>query len=245
MASAFDNCTKLKHIELPDELYGIGESAFRNTALTEIELPEKLNYINSYAFLGTNIKELVIPESVDTLYKGSLYCKALEKVLIKGYLEYAYNAFSITTAKHYPEEILFVNSQDSGVIENFGDIRKNEETGYWEAVVFEDNTWYGYTEEEMFTSGAYDYVVTPENEAIIISYNGSSKGTLYVENIRHDYKDIPVVEIGPYAFAECNLEKVYIAPSVKRIHYAAFLNSKNLNLGSKIHMTYKLNSLVE
>ena len=46
MASAFDNCTKLKHIELPDELYGIGDSAFRDTALTEIELPEKLNYIN-------------------------------------------------------------------------------------------------------------------------------------------------------------------------------------------------------
>ncbi|MEE1011525.1 MAG: leucine-rich repeat protein [Acutalibacteraceae bacterium] len=227
-ASAFDNCTKLKHIELPDELYSIGESAFRDTALTEIELPEKLNYISSYAFMGTNIKELVIPESVDTLYKGSLYCKALEKVIIKGYLKHGYNAFSITTTKHFPEEILFVNSQPSGVIDDFGDIKKNEETGYWEAVVFEGNNWYGYTEEDMFTDGAFDYVVTPENEAIIVSYNSSSKGTLYIDNIRHNYKDIPVVEIGPFAFAECNLEKVYIAPSVKRIHYAAFLNSKNL-----------------
>ena len=227
-ASAFDNCTKLKHIELPDELYSIGQRAFYGTALTEIELPEKLNYINSYAFIGTNIKELVIPESVESLFLGSLYCKALEKVIIKGYLDYGYNPFSITTAKHYPEEILFVHSQPSSVIEVFGDIKKNEETGYWEAVVFEKDTWYGYTEEDMFTSGAYDYFVTPENEAIIISYNSSAKGTLYVENIRHNYKDIPVVEIGPYAFAECNLEKVYIGSSVKRIHHSAFMNSKNL-----------------
>ena len=227
--SAFENCKKLTSVKLPEGLWSIGERAFYGTGLTEIDLPDNLYSIKAFAFTGTNIKELVIPGNVEHFYQYSLYCPSLEKIVFEGHLKSISGAFlASNTTKHYPKEILFANSQPSNVIEAFGDLVKNEETGYWEAVFFEDDTWYGYTDEDVHTNGTVDYIVTPENEAILVNYNLESRGSYYVNTIKHNYQYIPVVEIAPYAFYQCNLEKITVASSVRRIHYGAFAESKRL-----------------
>lgn len=237
--SAFENCSKLTSIKLPENLYCIYSRAFYGTALSEIDLPEKkLSYIYSQPFDKTNIKELVIPECVNNLGQGSLYCETLEKVIIEGY---TFRTFSSVFSKRiivdgkaryvarYPEEILFLHSQSTSVIEVFDDMRKNEETGYWEPVIFKEGyAYYDYTDNDIVSNGTFDYIVTPEQEVIIISYNLKSTGTLGINTIYEHGRYLPVVEIAPYAFYGCNLKKISISPSVKRIGYAAFMDSENL-----------------
>ncbi|MBE6770965.1 MAG: leucine-rich repeat domain-containing protein [Ruminococcaceae bacterium] len=237
--SAFENCSKLTSIKLPENLYTIYGRAFYGTALSEIDLPQKnLRYIYNQTFDKTNIKELVIPECVNNLGQGSLYCETLDKVTIEGY---TFRTFSSVFSKRiivdgkaryiarYPEEIFFLHSQSSSVIEVFDDMRKNEETGYWEPVIFKEGyAYYDYTDNDIVSNGTFDYIVTPDQEVILMSYNLKSNGTININTIYENGKYLPVVEIAPYAFYGCNLTKIYISSYVKRIGYGAFMDSENL-----------------
>ncbi len=236
--SAFENCTKLSSIKLPEELYRISERAFYGTALTEINLPENLMSIDEYAFTKTQITELIIPENVEYLFDCSLYCETLEKVFFEGYLK---SASSKTFSKiitvnnkneyinHYPEEISFRHSQAYNIIDYlFNDMEKNEETGFWEPVFYEGDYYKEYNESDVISDSNYDYVITPENEVIILAYIPDYRGSVTVDKINTHLGELPVVEIAPYAFYGCELKSVIISSSVKRIGYAAFKDSKNL-----------------
>ena len=52
-SSAFDNCTSLTSITIPDSVTSIGYSAFYYcTSLTSINIPDSVTSIDSYAFYG-------------------------------------------------------------------------------------------------------------------------------------------------------------------------------------------------
>lgn len=54
---AFDGCSNLKEIEIPNGIETIGRTAFRNCALTSLVIPESVKSIDSYAF--NNCKHLM------------------------------------------------------------------------------------------------------------------------------------------------------------------------------------------
>lgn len=54
---AFDGCSNLKEIEIPNGIETIGSTAFRNCALTSLVIPESVKSIDSYAF--NNCKHLM------------------------------------------------------------------------------------------------------------------------------------------------------------------------------------------
>ena len=83
---AFDNCTDLNSVVLPESLWGgIGSCAFRNTNISSIVLPESVSYIGSHAFQGTKLSSIVIPKHVSDIRKGIFReCQYLTSIVVDG-----------------------------------------------------------------------------------------------------------------------------------------------------------------
>ncbi len=66
---AFQNCTNLKSVQLPDVLREIGDEAFKNcTGLTDIRFPYMLDSIGSRAFADcTALKRVILPQDCERL----------------------------------------------------------------------------------------------------------------------------------------------------------------------------------
>ncbi|MCR5077056.1 MAG: leucine-rich repeat domain-containing protein [Prevotella sp.] len=65
---AFDRCTGLKNIVLPEGVTEIGDGAFLNSGITSIRLPQSLQRIKTKAFAGcTELKSITIPEGVEEI----------------------------------------------------------------------------------------------------------------------------------------------------------------------------------
>lgn len=81
---AFNGCTGVTAINLPEGLTKIGGSAFRDTQITQIKIPSTVKEIGVELFsMCSNLKSIEIPGSVSTLSE-SLFTRytALESVII-------------------------------------------------------------------------------------------------------------------------------------------------------------------
>lgn len=79
---AFENCTILKSVTLPNTIERIGNGAFGGcTSLTQIELPDSLTTIDWYAFSNSGLTSITIPDSV-TQFDENVFsdCENLEAV---------------------------------------------------------------------------------------------------------------------------------------------------------------------
>ena len=83
--NAFDSCTSLKNIIIPDGVISIGINTFYNCVnLTSIVIPDSVTSIGSYAFYNCNgLTSIVIPDSVISIGNGAFsYCDRLTSVTI-------------------------------------------------------------------------------------------------------------------------------------------------------------------
>ena len=76
---AFERCTSLTKIVLPDGLTSIGSWAFGSCSLTKIVLPDSVTSIDYYAFAYcSSLTEIVIPQSVASIaHNAFVYCRSL------------------------------------------------------------------------------------------------------------------------------------------------------------------------
>lgn len=82
---AFNSCTALTGVELPDTLKSIGYASFLNcSAITGFDLPDRLEKIDRFAFEGCDgIRSLVIPDSVTSMGRSMLMrCHCLETLTL-------------------------------------------------------------------------------------------------------------------------------------------------------------------
>ena len=82
---AFNNCTGLKKIKLPEGLISIEDNAFQGcTGLSSIDLPQSLVSIGYYAFSScTSLTSIVIPDNVTTIAPEAFgSCTGLTSVTI-------------------------------------------------------------------------------------------------------------------------------------------------------------------
>ena len=82
---AFEGCTGLTSIEIPNSVTFIGEYAFSScTGLTSIEIPNSVNSIGEYAFTDcTGLPSIIIPNSVSSIGGGVFYeCTGLTSATI-------------------------------------------------------------------------------------------------------------------------------------------------------------------
>ena len=99
---AFQNCTTLKTIALPNSATSIGTYCFqKDTALKDVTLSEKLTAIPAYAFANcTFLEELVIPNSVTTIKDHAFYQDTKLRIFVipPGVMAIESNAFSYPTS---------------------------------------------------------------------------------------------------------------------------------------------------
>ena len=82
---AFDNCYKLKSIEIgtSSSLISIGNFAFRHCSFEHITIPNSVKKIGDFAFSECSLKRIIIPDSVKYIGDCAFYeCIALEEIEI-------------------------------------------------------------------------------------------------------------------------------------------------------------------
>ena len=81
--SAFESCSSLTSITIPDGVTSIGMYAFSGcTGLTSITIPDSVTSIGSYAFINcTSLNSIAIPDGVTTILSGTFFeCRSLASV---------------------------------------------------------------------------------------------------------------------------------------------------------------------
>lgn len=68
---AFDGCTKMASVNIPEGITVLEDYVFANSGLTSIEIPNTVVEIGSYAFKNTKIVEFRIPEGVSIVGIGA------------------------------------------------------------------------------------------------------------------------------------------------------------------------------
>ena len=83
--SAFEGCSSLTSIKIPEGVTSIGGSAFAGcSSLTSIKIPEGVTSIGEEAFLGcSSLTSIKIPEGVTSIGESAFYdCDSLEPKLL-------------------------------------------------------------------------------------------------------------------------------------------------------------------
>ena len=104
-SSAFNNCTGLTSITIPDSVTSIGDHAFSGcTGLTSITIPDSVTSIEGSAFKGcTSLTSITIPDSVTSIGNYAFYdCTRLTSITIPDGVtsigvQTFYNCYSLTS----------------------------------------------------------------------------------------------------------------------------------------------------
>lgn len=180
-ANAFDGCTELSEITIPESCIHIGTSAFKGcTALENIKIPESCTDIGSSAFEGcTALKNIDIPASVTQIGNAAFVgCTKLAEVWIRQCSD--------------PEK---EDETGESTIELWG---TDEATGDWDVFDQETLTLYGYdgTVKAYAEAKGYTFVTLFKgNEWFTVD----GKGVLHVRNKDTFALTVGTVELLPSA----------------------------------------------
>ncbi|MBQ9898904.1 MAG: leucine-rich repeat domain-containing protein [Ruminococcus sp.] len=199
ISEAFEGCSALTEVLLPDTLTSIGGAAFWNcSSLTEIDLPEGLLEIEQYAFAGAPLKRVYIPNSVSYIgYYALGYLSETETV----------EGFTLVGDSGSYAEIYATESDEEYDYANNFTFMTTEEAAELEA----------YEALDTRTSGDYEYAVI-DGEAVITAFLSTGS----VVEVPSEIDGLPVTRIYTAAFASAVCGEVIIPESVKTIDKLAF-----------------------
>lgn len=207
--SAFDSCSDLTVITIPDTVSSIEHSAFRDCAsLIDIVIPDGVTCIESSTFSGcTNLTSISIPDSVTTIeYWAFEDCSALKYIYI-------------------PKNVTDISDEQSGPDTVFEGC-----TSLQEIVVDEENPRYFSYDGVLYTHGKIYSDVAVDYRYPVIGYDDTSsllvcpqgKTTVsFPENIELNMID-------ECAFQNCKLLTNIDLPVVQYIEAEAFIGCDNL-----------------
>ena len=212
---AFNCCSALAEVVIPNSVTSIGNSAFANcNALSNIAIPDSVTSIGNYAFSSCcSLSDIIIPDSVENVGNGAFqYCSLLECISI-------------------PESVICLNGNPFvawiGKLEclspNF---------------IYEDDILYNKDKSKIISFRIQNI------ESYVIPTSITSIGDSAFSNCSSlSYIVIPnsVTSIGDSAFKFCSsLSKVVISDSVTRIGKSAFFYCSSL---SYIAIPYSVTSV--
>ena len=205
-SNAFNGCSNLTAVELPDTLTAIGDYAFAWSNVAEITIPDGVVTIGAGAFWGTALVDVVIPDSVTTIGDSAFrYCWEMKTLHLGS---------GLTTVEGYAfdrcEAAVTLSADNRALVLEDNALLNAEKTRliqYFEGPVGTDRA-KAYTIPtgvEEICDGAFD--CCDDLKAIAIPNT--------------------VQRIGQEAFGQCsNLEGLTIPASVTKIESSAFLYNK-------------------
>ncbi len=194
---AFNNCSNLTEIVIPDSVTSIGSYAFCGCcSLTEIVIPDSVTSIGSYAFGGcSSLTEIVIPDNVTSIgWYAFTGCSSLTEIVIPDSVtsigNYAFwCCYSLTIyceAESQPSGYSDWNPSNCPVVWNCNE-KEVADDGYIYAVI--DGVRYG-----LYSDGTAKVVRQPRN---IVTAN-------IAESVEYKGITYSVTSIGYGAFYNCS-----------------------------------------
>lgn len=189
-AAAFEHCTSLTKIELPDALTEINEYAFHNTGVISLTTGKFLKKVDNNVFAECPEMTTLAINGATTFGTGAFYKNtALETIVINGNVNLGANAFRECT-----------KIKDLTIAGNIGNCPRDSVNEYWDyslnSAVFADT---GRNQEEF-------NVVFKEGVTVIPEYlfaTGKPQADNIYCRISSVYIPVSVKSIGQYAFHNC------------------------------------------
>lgn len=233
---AFEDCTRIRGIIIPDSVTSIGEFAFSESSLTNITIPDSVTSINAGVFSQCkSLTSITIPDSV-TYIGGSAFsnCSSLTSITIPDTVDfidkYAFYNCSSLTFVYYKGDITkwdditieIANSPfKNDIIYYYSDIAPTTEGNYWH---YDENdmpvAWKPYVEYFKYVENSTGYTVS--------GFKNGVKSPSKVE-IPRTHNGKPVTAIANRAFWQLkSITSVTIPDSVVSIGYGSFWFCENI-----------------
>ncbi len=212
---AFEGCTGLTSVVIPDSVASIGYEAFQDcTNLKSVTLGSGLKTLDSYAFRGTAITEITIPKSVTSMNSPFYGAEALKKVVFEDGMEaIPSSALSGCTSV---EEVIIPDS-----VKTIGSSAFRGCTGLKNITIPDSVTEIG---REAFSSSGLTSLDLP-NSVTTIGESAFESCTGLTSVVIPD----SVTSIGSYAFSNCeSLENVRCCGKQISLGNNLFTNSENI-----------------
>ena len=215
-AHAFENCTDMQEIELPNNLKQIGNGAFMGSGLTSISLPETITSVADSLFL--NCEELstaTLPNSIKSIGKAAFYgCSSLIMDNLPAQLntisDFAFCKSGITDM-NVPESI---TSMGTRVFEGCSQLDSVYFAPNFALATLPDYTFFSCRRLKGFT-------LSPLTTSI---GTGAFQGCKSIQQL---ILENGIKEIGSNAFYECTgLESIILPQTIERIKNNAFGDCK-------------------
>ena len=217
---AFDKCTSLTSVTIPDSVTSIGNFAFNGCrSLTDVTIGNSVTSIGEYAFNGcTSLTNVTIPNSVTSIGSSAFFgCESLTSVTIgNSVTSIGGSVFYGCTNLEKVDYIGTVSQWKS--ISGYSNVSQIVKCS--DNIIINENT---------VTINNLKYKINNDYTASLVGYTDSPENLEISKNISYESYTFKVRSIGERAFYNCtSLTSVTIPNSVTSIGDSAFYDCTSL-----------------